>query len=71
MNLGECLRESIWTIYAAIALRNGPSGAVIRIASRQAAQNPGGEKSCGTYVIVNQYIPKNRLRKSAQAIIGM
>ena len=51
-------------------LRNGQGGAVIRVASRQAAQNPGNGDSCGTYVVVNQHIPDNRLRKSAQSIIG-
>ncbi len=42
MNLSEELSEWIWTIYAAIALRNGPSGAVIRVASKQTAQTQAG-----------------------------
>jgi hypothetical protein len=33
-------------------------------------QNPGGRDSCGTYVVVTQDIPDNRLCKNAQAIIG-
>lgn len=49
---------------------NGPSGAVIRIAAKQAVQNPGGRDGCGTYVVVTQDIPDNRLCKNAQAIIG-
>jgi hypothetical protein len=51
-------------------LRNGPSGAVIRVASKQAAQSLGGGDSCGTYVVVNQDIPNYRLCKIAQAIVG-